>query len=202
MGLFPNTFGVVGNAAAGTGAGGYFTGGTTALRTLGGMQLTGIGEAAGRVLTSDASGNATWQTNSYSFAINSFFGPIAVPAGPPVTITSWSNISYENGTAGNYNNVTGEYTIPVTGVYNVNASIRWNTFAAGYVLMELDNNGIFTGMDGTGTAGNNVISTNINTDMSFTAGDKIKIRLFNSTGGAISTYNNPANRFTVHLVHK
>ena len=41
MGLFPNTFGVVGNAAPGTGAGGYFTGGTTALRTLGGVQLPG-----------------------------------------------------------------------------------------------------------------------------------------------------------------
>src|SRR5688572_8539650 len=32
-----------------------------ALRTVGGIQLTGIGEALNRVLTSDASGNATWQ---------------------------------------------------------------------------------------------------------------------------------------------
>ncbi|MBK6828074.1 MAG: hypothetical protein IPG86_14995 [Chitinophagaceae bacterium] len=33
-----------------------------ALRTQGGLQLTGIGEAANRLLTSDAVGNATWQT--------------------------------------------------------------------------------------------------------------------------------------------
>ncbi len=32
-----------------------------ALRTVGAIQHTGIGEAAGRVLTTDASGNATWQ---------------------------------------------------------------------------------------------------------------------------------------------
>ena len=33
-----------------------------ALQTVGGVQLTGIGEAANRVLVSDATGNATWQT--------------------------------------------------------------------------------------------------------------------------------------------
>ncbi len=33
-----------------------------ALQTVGGLQLTGIGEAANRVLVSDATGNATWQT--------------------------------------------------------------------------------------------------------------------------------------------
>ena len=35
-----------------------------ALKTIGGLQLTGISEGAGRVLTSDASGNATWQNPS------------------------------------------------------------------------------------------------------------------------------------------
>ena len=33
-----------------------------ALKTTGGLQLTGIGEAANKFLTSDASGNATWST--------------------------------------------------------------------------------------------------------------------------------------------
>ncbi len=33
-----------------------------ALQTVGGLQLTGIGEAANRILVSDATGNATWQT--------------------------------------------------------------------------------------------------------------------------------------------
>jgi predicted lipoprotein with Yx(FWY)xxD motif len=40
-----------------------------ALLTAGGLQLTGIGEAAGRVLISDAAGNATWQTVGGSGAV-------------------------------------------------------------------------------------------------------------------------------------
>jgi hypothetical protein len=40
-----------------------------ALLTAGGIQLTGIGEAANRVLVSDAAGNATWQSAGASGAI-------------------------------------------------------------------------------------------------------------------------------------
>ncbi len=60
--------GIAGNAGI---AGGFFSLAGTALRakstsglslhTTGNLRLTGIGEAAGRVLTTDASGNATWQ---------------------------------------------------------------------------------------------------------------------------------------------
>jgi hypothetical protein len=40
-----------------------------ALQTAGGIQLTGIGEAANRVLVSDAAGNATWQSAGASGAV-------------------------------------------------------------------------------------------------------------------------------------
>ena len=53
--------GVAGTALSGTG--GYFSSRSgLALNTIGKIKLTGIGEAAGRILTSDAVGNATWQT--------------------------------------------------------------------------------------------------------------------------------------------
>lgn len=53
--------GVAGTALSGTG--GYFSSRSgLALYTIGKIKLTGIGEAAGRILTSDAVGNATWQT--------------------------------------------------------------------------------------------------------------------------------------------
>lgn len=53
--------GVAGTALSGTG--GYFSSRTgLALNAKGKIKLTGIGEAAGRILTSDASGNAVWQT--------------------------------------------------------------------------------------------------------------------------------------------
>ena len=40
-----------------------------ALLTVGGLQLTGIGEAANRILVSDAAGNATWQSAAASGAV-------------------------------------------------------------------------------------------------------------------------------------
>lgn len=52
--------GVYGNSTTGTGVWGQSASGT-ALRTAGAVQMTGIGEAAGRVLTTDAAGMATWQ---------------------------------------------------------------------------------------------------------------------------------------------
>ena len=52
--------GVAGTALSGTG--GYFSSRTgLALFTKGGLKLTGIGEAAGSILTSDAAGTANWQ---------------------------------------------------------------------------------------------------------------------------------------------
>ena len=61
-------FGVFGENLNPNGVGGYFAtaavAGAKALKTSGGVQLTGIGEGAGKVLTSDASGNATWQSGS------------------------------------------------------------------------------------------------------------------------------------------
>jgi FtsZ-binding cell division protein ZapB len=68
--LVPGNTGVLGQsdvhlAVAGislTGTGGYFSSETgLALHTIGNVKMTGIGEAAGRVLTSDATGLATWQ---------------------------------------------------------------------------------------------------------------------------------------------
>ena len=73
-GILAGNYGVVGTAIdqgygigafATAGAGGIFSyvfaGAGKALKTYGDIQLQNIGEAAGKVLTSDASGNATWQ---------------------------------------------------------------------------------------------------------------------------------------------
>jgi len=69
----PGNCGVLGQAnanlgVAGTaisGIGGYFYSSSgLALNTVGNIKLTGIGESAGRVLTCDVNGNATWQIAS------------------------------------------------------------------------------------------------------------------------------------------
>jgi hypothetical protein len=60
-GTTPSGVGVYGNSTSGIGLYGASTSGN-ALQTTGKVQLTGISEGAGKVLTSDATGNATWQT--------------------------------------------------------------------------------------------------------------------------------------------
>lgn len=61
-GITDNGYGIVGYAS-GTGTGGFFFSTTSAkaLQSNGAIKFTGIGEGAGKVLTSDALGNATWQ---------------------------------------------------------------------------------------------------------------------------------------------
>jgi hypothetical protein len=56
----PSGIGVNGSSTSGTGGNFSSTSGQ-ALFTSGALRLTGIGETAGRVLTTDAAGNATWQ---------------------------------------------------------------------------------------------------------------------------------------------
>jgi len=63
LGLADANLGVVGSAITGTG--GYFTSiSGKALKTSGGLQFTGVNEAAGRVLTCDINGNASWQDDT------------------------------------------------------------------------------------------------------------------------------------------
>lgn len=98
-------FGAVGFDVTGTGAGGYgvlgqnfnvggiagafknFNIGGKALATEGGITFKNIGEAAGKVLTSDASGNATWQAQPEFFVHKA----TAANTGGHITTLSYAN---------------------------------------------------------------------------------------------------------------
>lgn len=61
-GNFSSTSGFAVNGSSTSGVGGNFSSTSgRALHTSGALRFTGIGETAGRVLTTDAAGNATWQ---------------------------------------------------------------------------------------------------------------------------------------------
>ena len=75
-GTAPSGMGVRGESTTGIGLFGRSSSGA-ALSTIGGVQMTGIGQGANKVLTSDANGNATWQN------------PISIP--PVVTfLGAWN----------------------------------------------------------------------------------------------------------------
>ena len=205
-GLAPNNFGVVGNAAAGTGAGGYFTGGTTALRTLGGVQLTGIGEAAGRVLTTDAVGNATWQASvarSAGISMRGFTVPVVIPNAVSTPITQWAVIDNEDGGA-NYNAGTGEYTIPVTGVYQINCSVTWSPgIVSNDMRIQLLVNGGFEyeTLDQSGTGGGYTFQ-NLSYSRRFTAGQRVNVQLVQFSGASQTTQGfSASNSLSIQYLH-
>ena len=68
-----------------------------ALQTVGGVQLTGIGEAAGRVLISDATGNATWQAVGGSGAVTGSGTLDFIPKWTPSGTQLGNSLLFDNG---------------------------------------------------------------------------------------------------------
>jgi hypothetical protein len=121
--------GVEGFATATNGVAGSFIGsnGGKALKTEGAIQLTNLSEGAGKVLTSDANGNATWRTpaltNSALRATNPALQAIA-------SGNFYQRIDFSTACATCFNDLglsssVGTFTIAATGVYEVDVNIGW-----------------------------------------------------------------------------
>jgi hypothetical protein len=176
--------------------------GSTALLTSGAIRLTGIGEANGYVLTSDAIGNATWMGPA-SISVRTFSSNVVVPSGVDVPITQWNTILNEDGGA-NYNPVTGEYTIPVTGYYQVNASILWDVLPANSsAVLSLWVNGSFE-YQGYSTGNSSLASSSsFAQGRRYTAGDKLLFYAKQWTGVPQTlTGSYFGQSFSVELIHR
>ena len=131
-------------SANGTGTGGYFNSGASghSLITNGPLKLTSIGEGVGKVLTSDAAGNATWQT---------------LATGSSTWVTTGTNISNTN--TGNVGIGTTDPGTILTVKYNgqgfsqesINGSVEAGFYvddAAAYVQTHTNTNLNFTTNNG------------------------------------------------------
>jgi hypothetical protein len=213
VGLTSNGYSVFG-AALGTGSVGvlgqtYATGavglmgfagaGSQALNTSGAVQHTGIGEAAGAVLTSDATGNATWQV-APGITLSAFTSGISVPNNTLVTIKQWAFINNEDGGA-NYNTTTGEYTITKRGVYQINATVVWNAFVCPDVRIQTFVNGNFD-YETTANFNSGFGSTNMFYARRYAVGDKVTFGLLQFSGSTQSTVGTfPANNLSIQFLH-
>ncbi len=207
-GTTPSGIGVYGNAS-GNGIGGYFLSNNTghSLVASGPLQLSNISEGAGKVLTSDALGNATWQNLIVpDVHITSLGGSNQVLSSTAFTdINTWTGLNETGGA--NYNPATGEYTIPVDGYYSVKVQIGFNSAAiSANDVVELairlnssTNGSLFS--QTVLTAGQTYKPTlTAQIERRYVAGDKIKFAT-DRTGPASLTLQANLCTFSIHLIH-
>ncbi len=194
-------FGVLGLSDVGTGVLAYGVGTGYGLQTIGRVQIIGQGAAANRVLTSDATGNATWQSNAISISVRNMTGSPSIPSGLFTPITQWQTILNEDGGA-NYNNITGEYTITVTGNYHINASIFYFGFGAAATSLSAFVNGVFDYNTWTPSSPSQFANV-VSYERRLNAGDRVSFYAFQNSGspqsiaGGVNT-----NSFSIHLIHR
>jgi len=193
-----NNYGVYGEAANASGQNyaGWFNGK---------VKISDGTQGNGFVLASDANGLASWQnliTPNVGIGLQFLTSNVSLPNLTTVTITQWSTITHENGGA-NYNPVTGEYTITVAGVYQINASLGFIMSSTGAIDMILYRNGAPIN-----EATNYVANTgftyglNLNILRSLSVGDKLTISALQNSGSTQSLNAGfTSNNFSVQLVH-
>ena len=171
-----NGVAVLGVTNGGTAMNATALGGGYAIQTSGKVQITGQGAAAGNILTSDAAGNATWQAPpaKVSIKLKNLSSDITIPfAYTP--ITQWQTIVFEEG-GSNYNPGTGEYTVPVAGVYDISSNLGFYSVGSnGYSSLLIYVNGLQR-MDNRETAAGGTFPGNkLSTTVKLNAGDKISV---------------------------
>ncbi|MCF2502656.1 complement C1q domain-containing protein [Dyadobacter sp. CY107] len=131
--------GVRGASDTGTGVSGTSTNGVgvsassalgLALHVNGKLKIAGNGHspAAGKILTSDANGNATWEkpaVNMIAFSevgISSG-GTINSSGGQGFVDVTFDNVAYNLG--GSYNGQSNNFSVPSNGIYHFDAMVEW-----------------------------------------------------------------------------
>jgi hypothetical protein len=85
-----------------------------ALLTAGGLQLTGIGEAANRILVSDATGNATWQTATGIGIVTGSGTTNFIPKLTPTGTNIGNSLLFDDGNSVGLGTITPTHRFDVT----------------------------------------------------------------------------------------
>ena len=175
----------------------------------GGVKIMDGTQGAGKVLTSDGSGNASWQTpiiggGGGSTPHVAFFAGNEAVANQLIPATTVQTVTFGNGFAsfndgGGYDPATSRFTPPVAGVYQVNLTLNyqgtpgetmdvWLRFGPGHIVK---------GMQTIPAGGTGVITISTNYNSAVTPGP-IWIEAYSSHAVSILKYE---SGFSAHLVY-
>jgi hypothetical protein len=164
------------------------------------LQIT-AGAGANKVLTSDATGNATWQTTS-SNANTGIHITKGTAQNIPSGVDTKIDFAIENTDDANaFNTTTDEWTIPSTGFYHIYATMRFSPFPLNQFVE------IVIYVNGTATKFNNHYISNdanfdVSADLKLNANDKVSIYVYQSTGAVQSLISAPiTNYFTGYKIY-
>lgn len=163
-------------------------------------------EGAGKVFTSDASGNGSWQGPVHMSAGS--MAAVSIPSGGVSTdITTWGTLDEAGGA--NFTPGTGTYTIPATGYYSISLHLSWGAAAsssgASEVKCQIKRNGsvIAQGYSQQTTTGEIPDDPIANIELTLTAGDTITFAASQNTSAAMSLQGGSFwGKFGIHLVHR
>ncbi len=174
---------------------------SSSLDVVGTLQYQDGTEGAGKLLTSDATGNATWQLPpppiNFSANTSSTIIPNAVTTG-----LVFNNVEYNNG--GNFNIASGQFVASEPGVYHVDATITFDSSVNHEIQIQILRNGgthktVVVYADATKPS----TTAHISADVFLPVFNSVSIGIYQNSGGAITTTASGGGSrvyFTGHLI--
>jgi trimeric autotransporter adhesin len=156
------------------------------------LQVT-ANAGANKILTSDASGNATWQNSNFNTGINVYKNSSQIFANNADTKIDFTAESVDDASA--FDLTTDEWTIPSTGFYHLYATARFSSFPANQTVeIVIYVNGLVSKYSRRSISGD--VSFDVTADLKLNLNDKIAVFVY-QTSGAPATM--PAGSATIYF---
>lgn len=174
--------------------------GKLALRTAGSLQFRNINEGAGRTLTSDAAGNATWQSNGAFFVTRNADVSINSAVATKLTFTT-KPVDPDN----NFNTALSRFIAPQDGLYHFDVTIDWTaTFTATKVYVQIVNLNTIDEVKRMATQVIQVSAEKPLLSCSATfhvlGSESVEVRVFQNSGSAKSIESSASTYFSGYMV--